>query len=265
MHIGGDEGGIIFYKAFITSPTLPSLIFIYIKIYFNSLRLLARSCDYSKDLLKMQNSEEHEEEQYSQEEEEIAYEEEQEENDGTLLKAKLARNKAEANYQTRLNRIALLEAEEKKAQKNFEETKGKARKIMDLKIRNKQQDQEKQRQRQQQQEEVNRRNEQIRQYNEAKKDNQTLQKSMLIQNLARQVAQIKDEKAFHNKIADQINQEEKQKQTNIVQSVRNQEKELQLSKKKTWEQKQLQAQLAYEAKMRQEQEVKNRRMVTIPL
>ncbi len=77
---------------------------------------------------------------------------------------------------------------------------------------------------------MNRRNEQIRQYNEAKKDNQTLQKSMLIQNLARQVAMIKDEKAIHNKIADQISQEEKQKQTNIVQSVRNQEKELQLSK-----------------------------------
>ena len=35
------------------------------------------------------------------------------------------------------------------------------------------------------QEEVNRRNEQIKQYNEAKKDNQKVQKEMLIQNLAR--------------------------------------------------------------------------------
>ncbi len=81
----------------------------------------------------------------SQEEEEILdsqceEEEEEVENEGTLLKAKLARKKVEDNYQTLLNRIALLEAEEKKAQKNFEETKGKARKIMDLKIRNKQQD-----------------------------------------------------------------------------------------------------------------------------
>jgi hypothetical protein len=41
--------------------------------------------------------------------------EEEEENEGTLLKAKLARKKVEDNYQTLLNRIALLEAEEKKA------------------------------------------------------------------------------------------------------------------------------------------------------
>jgi hypothetical protein len=54
-----------------------------------------------------------------------------------LLKAKQNRKKIEENYQTLMNRIALLEAEEKKAQKNFEETKDKARKIMDLKIRNK--------------------------------------------------------------------------------------------------------------------------------
>ena len=70
---------------------------------------------------------------------------EEEEDSQTLMKAKLQRKKVEENYQTLLNRIALLEAEEKKAQKNFEDTKGKARKIMDLKIRNKQQEQEKQR------------------------------------------------------------------------------------------------------------------------
>lgn len=61
---------------------------------------------------------------------------------------------------------------------------------------------------------------------------------MLIQNLARQVAMIKDEKAIHNKIADQLSQEERQKQAQIVQSVRNSEKELQLAKKKKWEEKQ---------------------------
>ena len=72
----------------------------------------------------------------TQSEEDLAYPEEEQQN--SLLKAKLARKKVEDNYQTLLNRIALLETEEKKAQKNFEETKGKARKIMDLKIRNKQ-------------------------------------------------------------------------------------------------------------------------------
>ena len=68
---------------------------------------------------------------------------EEDEENQTLMKAKLQRKKVEENYQTLLNRISLLEAEEKKAQKNFEDTKDKARKIMDLKIRNKQQEQEK--------------------------------------------------------------------------------------------------------------------------
>ena len=93
----------------------------------------------------------------TQSEEDLAYPEEEQQN--SLLKAKLARKKVEDNYQTLLNRIALLETEEKKAQKNFEETKGKARKIMDLKIRNKQQEQHKQKLRQEEKDEMDRKNE----------------------------------------------------------------------------------------------------------
>lgn len=53
-----------------------------------------------------------------------------------LLESKLIRKKAEEDAQLLANRIALLQLEEKRAMKKIEETKKKAKEIMDLKNRN---------------------------------------------------------------------------------------------------------------------------------
>lgn len=52
------------------------------------------------------------------------------------MESKVARKKAEEDAQLLANRIALLQAEERKAMKKIDETKKKAKEIMDLKIRN---------------------------------------------------------------------------------------------------------------------------------
>jgi hypothetical protein len=54
-----------------------------------------------------------------------------------LLDAKNVRKKVEDDVQLLANRIALLEIEEKKANKKIEETRKKAQEIMGLKSRNK--------------------------------------------------------------------------------------------------------------------------------
>lgn len=59
------------------------------------------------------------------------------------MESKVARKKAEEDAQLLANRIALLQAEERKAMKKIDETKKKAKEIMDLKIRNMQKEKEK--------------------------------------------------------------------------------------------------------------------------
>jgi len=53
-----------------------------------------------------------------------------------LVEAKLLRKKAEEDAQLLANRIALLQAEERKAMKKIDETKTKAKEIRDIKVRN---------------------------------------------------------------------------------------------------------------------------------
>lgn len=57
-------------------------------------------------------------------------------NERKLLEAKLARKKVEEDALLLSNRIALLEVEDKKAQKKIDETRKKAQEIMELKNRN---------------------------------------------------------------------------------------------------------------------------------
>lgn len=60
-----------------------------------------------------------------------------------LIEAKQARKKVEEDALLLANRIALLEVEDKKAQKKIQETRKKAQEIMDLKARNKESEQKK--------------------------------------------------------------------------------------------------------------------------
>lgn len=53
-----------------------------------------------------------------------------------LAEAKYIRKKAEEDAQLLANRIALLQAEERKAMKKVDETKTKAKEIRDIKVRN---------------------------------------------------------------------------------------------------------------------------------
>ena len=108
-----------------------------------------------------------------------------------LLEAKLARKKVEEDAQLLANRIALLEVEDKKAQKKIEETRKKAQEILDLKNRNKENEKQKQELRNQQLEELKKKNQQVKQSNEEIKTNQDATKSSLLKKIKSDVDEVR--------------------------------------------------------------------------
>lgn len=117
-----------------------------------------------------------------------------------LLEAKLARKKVEEDAQLLANRIALLEVEDKKAQKKIEDTRKKAQEIMDLKARNKETEKQKQEFKKQKEEEIKKKNLQVKQSNEEIKSNQDATKASLLKKIKSdvdEVRKIKKVKAFY--------------------------------------------------------------------
>ena len=108
-----------------------------------------------------------------------------------LLEVKLARKKVEEDAQLLANRIALLEVEDKKAQKKIEETRKKAQEIMDLKTRNKENEKQKQEIKNQQLEELKKKNQQVKQVNEEIKQNQEANKTSLLKKIKNDVEEVR--------------------------------------------------------------------------
>lgn len=108
-----------------------------------------------------------------------------------LLEVKLARKKVEEDAQLLSNRIALLEVEDKKAQKKIEETRKKAQEIMDLKTRNKENDKQKQEIKSQQLEDLKKKNQIVKETKEEIKQNQDANKASLLKKIKNDVEEVR--------------------------------------------------------------------------
>jgi len=169
-----------------------------------------------------------------------------------LLESKMIRKKAEEDAQLLANRIALLQMEEKRAMKKIEDTKKKAKEIMDLKSRNLQMQREKEQMRKQKEEEDMRKMMQNKSSKEQVKVNQENNRNQLLRRLKddvelmRKTKQDLKEQTLHAKDEDYV------KNAQIANQVRNKEKELQMKKRKQLEEVKQKAREEYESKIEQE-------------
>jgi len=169
-----------------------------------------------------------------------------------LLESKMVRKKAEEDAQLLANRIALLQLEEKRAMKKIEETKKKAKEIMELKNRNLQQQREKEELRRQKEEEDMRKLVQNKTFKEQVKVNQENNRNQLMRRLKDDVELMRKTKQDIKEQASQAKDEEYVKNAQIANQIRIKEKEMQLKKKKTLEEIKQKARLEYENKIEQE-------------
>jgi len=169
-----------------------------------------------------------------------------------LLESKMIRKKAEEDAQLLANRIALLQLEEKRAMKKIEETKKKAKEIMELKNRNLQAQREKEELRRQKEEEDMRKMMQNKTIKEQVKVNQENNRNQLLRRLKDDVELMRKTKQDIKEQTIQAKDEEYIKNAQIASQIRNKEKELQLKKKKQLEEIKQKARLEYESKIEQE-------------
>jgi len=166
-----------------------------------------------------------------------------------LLESKQIRKKAEEDAQLLANRIALLQLEERKAMKKIEETKVKAKEIMDLKTRNLQSQKEKERIRKQKEEEELRKAMQNKSTKEQIKINQENNRNQLLGRLKNDADYIRKTKQDVREQNMMNKNDDYAKNAQVVNNARSREKDLQLKKKKTLEETKLKAKIEYQNKI----------------
>jgi hypothetical protein len=169
-----------------------------------------------------------------------------------LLESKQMRKKAEEDALLLANRIALLQVEEKKAIKKIEDTRKKAKEIMDLKARNAEQQRQKEELRRQREEDELRKMQNNKFQKQQSKDNYESNRSNLMMKLKNDVDEMRKTKkdtktAFHSTKEDEWN-----KNLESVKAVRTQHQDLHEKKKKQMEETKTKARLEYEGKIKQE-------------
>jgi len=169
-----------------------------------------------------------------------------------LLESKMIRKKAEEDAQLLANRIALLQQEEKRAMKKIEETKKKAKEIMDLKNRNLQAQKEREQLRKQKDEEDMKKMMQNKASKDQVKINQETNRNQLLRRLKDDVELMRKTKHDIKEQSIQTKDEEYIKNAQIANHIRNKEKELQMKKKKQLEEIKNKARIEYETKIEQE-------------
>lgn len=175
-----------------------------------------------------------------------------------LLESKLIRKKAEEDAQLLANRIALLQLEEKRTMKKIDETKKKAKEIMDLKNRNMQKQMEKEQLRKQKEEEEMRKMMQNKDVKEQIKANQENNRNQLLRRLKEDVDLMRKTKQDVKDQATMIKNEEYNKNAQIAEQIRNSKKEQLIRKQKTQEEIRQKARQEYEQKIEQERYLKEK-------
>lgn len=175
-----------------------------------------------------------------------------------LLESKLIRKKAEEDAQLLANRIALLQLEEKRAMKKIEETKKKAKEIMDLKNRNIQKQIEKEEFRKQKEEEEVRKMMENKDKKEQIKQNQDSNRNQLLKRLKDDVQLMRKTKQDVKVLSSQIREEEYAKNVQTAEQIRINREEQQLKKQKRLDEIREKARREYENKIDQEVALKDK-------
>jgi len=169
-----------------------------------------------------------------------------------LLESKMIRKKAEEDAQLLANRIALLQLEEKKAMKKIEETKKKAKEIIELKNRNLQAQRERELVKKQKEEEEMRKVVQNKTIKEQVKMNQENNRNQLLRRLKDDVELMRKTKQDMREQTLSQKDEDYMKNVEVVNHIRVKEREAQIKKQKQLEQVKQKARIEYESKIQQE-------------
>lgn len=176
--------------------------------------------------------------------------------DGTyrtqLLESKMIRKKAEEDAQLLANRIALLQLEEKKAMKKIDETKKKAKEIIELKNRNLQAQKEREQVRKQKEEEEIQKLIQNKSFKEQVKINQENNRNQLLRRLKDDVELMRKTKQDLKEQTLSQKDEDYMKNVEVVNSIKNKEREAQIKKQRQLEEVKQKARIEYENKINQE-------------
>jgi len=166
------------------------------------------------------------------------------------------RKKAEEDAQLLSNRIALLQIEEKKALKKIEETRKKAKEIMDLKVRNAEMQRQKEEARKQKEEEEMIKSMQNKMMKEQIKQNQTNTKNGLMQKLKGDVDQMRKTKRDSKEMNYMNKDETHLKNQQTMYAIKTQHQDLKTMKSKKLEDTKQQARIEYERKIDKEMLIK---------
>lgn len=169
-----------------------------------------------------------------------------------LLESKMIRKKAEEDAQLLANRIALLQLEEKKAMKKIEETKKKAKEIIELKNRNLQSQKEREHMKKQKEEEEIKKLIQNKSVKEQVKINQENNRNQLLRRLKDDVELMRKTKQDMKEQTLSQKDEDYMKNVEVVNSIKNKEREAQIKKQRQLEEVKQRARIEYENKINQE-------------
>jgi len=164
----------------------------------------------------------------------------------------MIRKKAEEDAQLLANRIALLQLEEKKAMKKIEETKKKAKEIIELKNRNLQSQKEREHMKKQKEEEEIKKLIQNKSVKEQVKINQENNRNQLLRRLKDDVELMRKTKQDMKEQTLSQKDEDYMKNVEVVNSIKNKEREAQIKKQRQLEEVKQRARIEYENKINQE-------------
>jgi len=169
-----------------------------------------------------------------------------------LLESKIMRKKAEEDAQLLANRITLLQIEEKKALKKIEDTRKKAKEIMDLKARNAEMQRQKDELRRQREEEEYKKMQGNKMSKQNSRENAETNRNSLMMKLRNEVDEMRKTKKDSKQMFHISKDEERMKNAQTVKAVKDQHKDLEYKKMRIMEDTKMKARMEYEGKIKQE-------------
>lgn len=181
------------------------------------------------------------------------------ESDLTLSAAKQQRKKAEEDAAVLANRLALLREEEAKAMRKIEETRKRAREIMEKKLRLEQERKEKEEERRQKDEEMRVKVESIKVEKEERKTAKMTARDVQLQRLKMQVQEVRENKAQCQEQIERHVQEDLLEKSRITQKVKDEAHEA--KRRRSLEGYERQARFKAELLQRTQQEINRKRAI----
>jgi hypothetical protein len=180
-----------------------------------------------------------------------------------LLEAKLHRRRAEEDAQLLANRISLLKQEEAKAWKKIEETRARAKEIMEIKVRNLESQRRKEEQRKAREDEEYQRSMHNRMTKEQDRQFKQLTREQLKAKLRADVEALKESKRDNARQIEANRREDLMKMTNIKQHIRTAQQESEEKRRRDDDEKRARARAHYEERLGNENRIREQKEAEI--